>query len=222
MAPSISEETQAAFDHLTSRGWGIIGYNVEPNKADVESAIQILVGLGYSVQSPGTVSESRIESDTVIGVPIDRAVGFGSLRFFGHLRKMWVTHLGKNAGYAGEDNQDSFANFREAENLDIPTFTGVLLRMSDKWSRIKSLHKKASNEQVGESLQDTLLDLANYCLIAICISEEPKLQKGWEDTTKHVQHDWHGDDVYPAQRDASGVVFSGILSERKRWESFRG
>jgi len=44
--------------------------------------------------------------------------------------------------------------------------------MTDKWSRIQSLRRDASNDRVGESILDTLRDLAAYALIAVCLIEE--------------------------------------------------
>jgi hypothetical protein len=46
--------------------------------------------------------------------------------------------------------------------------------MTDKFIRICNLMANPLNEQVGESIKDTLLDLAIYCLIAICLFEEEK------------------------------------------------
>jgi hypothetical protein len=81
-------------------------------------------------------------------------------------------HLAKNAGYAGADNPDPWANFRLATSFGVSPFDGVLVRLSDKWSRIQSLRRNPSNDRIGESLLDTLRDLAAYALIAICIQQE--------------------------------------------------
>lgn len=81
-------------------------------------------------------------------------------------------HIAKNAGYAGADNPDPWANFRLSEIFGISPFNGVLVRLSDKWSRIVSLRRNPSNERIGESLLDTLRDLAAYALIALCLLRE--------------------------------------------------
>jgi len=78
----------------------------------------------------------------------------------------------KNAGYAGEGNPDPWANFRAAEALGIEVSTGVLVRLSDKFARLQSLTRRASNDRVGESKLDTALDQAVYSLIYICLLEE--------------------------------------------------
>lgn len=41
-----------------------------------------------------------------------------------------------------------------------------IVRMEDKFNRIKSLHKVKAQVN-DESIKDTLLDLANYCLLAV-------------------------------------------------------
>ena len=83
-------------------------------------------------------------------------------------------HLAKNAGYSGVGAADPWANFREAEHFGISAFKGCLVRMSDKFIRIANLTKNPDADQVNEPVTDTLLDLANYCLIAICLWEEAK------------------------------------------------
>lgn len=96
----------------------------------------------------------------------------GSQRFQELLQQMSETQKRKNAGYAGQDNPDAWANFRLSQTFGVSPFIGCLVRMSDKFIRVGNLIKNPKNEQVGESIKDTLLDLANYCLIAICLLEE--------------------------------------------------
>lgn len=98
-------------------------------------------------------------------------------RFSELLDEMQDIRVRKNAGYAGQDNPDPWANFRLATMLGIPASVGCLVRMSDKFIRICNLTRQPKNEQVGESLKDTLIDLANYCLIAICLLEEENEKK---------------------------------------------
>lgn len=83
-------------------------------------------------------------------------------------------HTRKNAGYAGAENPDPWANFRLSTMFGIRPIDGVLVRMTDKWSRIQSLRRDPDNDQVGESILDTLRDLAAYALIAVCLINEEK------------------------------------------------
>lgn len=89
------------------------------------------------------------------------------------LEDMKQLHIKKNAGYSG-DSPDRWANFRLSESFGVSSFLGVMVRMSDKWIRITNLIRNPSFDQVGESIDDTLFDLAAYALIAICIRREGK------------------------------------------------
>lgn len=88
------------------------------------------------------------------------------------LEQAWDVHVRKNAGYAGENNPDPWANFRMCEEFGITAFEGCMVRLSDKYIRVTNLMKSPHNEQVGESLRDTLMDLAAYAHIAICLLDE--------------------------------------------------
>ena len=89
------------------------------------------------------------------------------------LDEMRELHIKKNAGYSG-DSPDRWANFRMSEVFGIPAHMGALVRMSDKWIRITNLVKNPNFDQVGESIIDTLMDLASYCLIVVCLLREKK------------------------------------------------
>lgn len=63
----------------------------------------------------------------------------------------------KNMDYATE--QDIFRNFRMFGAL------GILVRMSDKLARLRSVTENGGTMVKDESLRDTLLDLINYAVI---------------------------------------------------------
>lgn len=74
--------------------------------------------------------------------------------------------ISKNQDYAG--TKDPLANFRAVENTSITDMiTAILVRMSDKWTRICNLHNKGFAAVKDETIEDTLLDLMNYCAILI-------------------------------------------------------
>jgi hypothetical protein len=80
---------------------------------------------------------------------------------------MYETTSKKNADYADAD--DAFANLRVVSDLTggkVSTEVGILTRMSDKFKRFAGLLFKEA-KVVSESIEDTLLDLAVYCLILI-------------------------------------------------------
>jgi hypothetical protein len=95
-----------------------------------------------------------------------------SQRYLQLLDNMKDLHMRKNAGYAGDDNPDPWANFRMAEAFGVTPFKGCLVRMADKYIRVTNLVRDPNNEKVGENVKDTLFDLAAYALIAVCLLEE--------------------------------------------------
>lgn len=70
-------------------------------------------------------------------------------------------YANKNADYG-----DSFH-----KTFDEYGMTSVLIRLSDKLNRLKAL--QAKDNKVDESIRDTLMDLAGYCLLTILEIEEP-------------------------------------------------
>lgn len=96
----------------------------------------------------------------------------GNPAFLALLDETRKTHLAKAAGYSGSDNPDTWSNFREATAWGLTPLEGCLVRMGDKYRRVQNLRRNAANDQVGESIRDTLMDLANYALIAVCLMQE--------------------------------------------------
>ena len=98
----------------------------------------------------------------------------GDPRFYKLLEEMRRIHDAKNSDYSRAD--DHLSNFRMCENFGIPSWLGVMVRISDKFSRIARLSSKMMEgkeaEVKDESIEDTLIDLANYCLIAVVLLEE--------------------------------------------------
>lgn len=77
----------------------------------------------------------------------------------------------KNSDYAQGD--DPFANFRACESLGIDAATGIMVRMSDKFSRVANLLKREAQVQ-DESIEDTLRDVANYAIILLLLIRETR------------------------------------------------
>ncbi len=94
----------------------------------------------------------------------------GDPRFYALLEEIAALHSRKNHDYA--PSEEPLANFRMAEKLGVPPWKGVLVRMSDKWSRIQQLSNGKSPK--NESLRDSLIDLAVYALIDVLLIEEVK------------------------------------------------
>ena len=93
-----------------------------------------------------------------------------SLAFKQITEDMAKTYAAKNHDY-GNAFGKSFAEF------------GVIsaaVRMNDKMERIKSLiEMQPGQKRVNESLEDTLLDLANYAVMTL-VELRAEQEKGWE------------------------------------------
>jgi hypothetical protein len=79
--------------------------------------------------------------------------------------KMVTITAAKNADYTS-GSEDPFFNFTRVEAIGIAsTEQGFLTRMFDKFARITTFVKKGVLQVSDESVEDTLLDLANYCIL---------------------------------------------------------
>lgn len=68
-----------------------------------------------------------------------------------------ATYKAKNADYG-----DSFARVRKEEGQ-----TAILVRLKDKLYRLETLLHGAERQVSDESVDDTLIDLANYCIMEL-------------------------------------------------------
>ena len=87
-----------------------------------------------------------------------------------------ATLLRKNADYGGS------ALYQPMLIPALNAQRALLVRMSDKIARIQSLQNKGP--EVAESLEDTVLDLANYCLLWVAAD---RLAANSRDTEPQVQ-----------------------------------
>lgn len=67
-----------------------------------------------------------------------------------------ATYASKNADYG-----DAFG-----ESLDKFGLVAGVVRIGDKYNRLATLYNKEGEKKVNESLRDTLLDMANYCIMS--------------------------------------------------------
>lgn len=73
----------------------------------------------------------------------------------------------KNADYTGF-NKDPFFNFSTVEYLGIArTEQGFLTRMTDKLLRLTTFVKQGHLKVNDEKVEDTLMDLSNYCILML-------------------------------------------------------
>lgn len=72
-------------------------------------------------------------------------------------KQMFETYKKKNADY-GSSFDDLFDEFG---------MTSAIIRIKDKYNRLKSITEKKDIQVKDESVEDTLLDLANYCILTV-------------------------------------------------------
>ena len=84
------------------------------------------------------------------------------LKIFDELKKL---HESKDHDYAGAE---PLSNFKRCEQFGIPAWKGCLIRLSDKWSRIVTL-SSTENAVAGETIEDTLSDMAVYAVITLAL-----------------------------------------------------
>src|ERR1051326_5204250 len=81
----------------------------------------------------------------------------GHHRFYELLLEIAALHANKSHDYAAD--KDPLSNLRECEEFGVSPFKGTLVRLSDKFSRIKQLASKEARVK-DESIFDTLRDNA--------------------------------------------------------------
>ncbi len=110
--------------------------------------------------------EEDLKKGNIANAPYSTNQAFDAI-----LRKMGSIHDKKRQDYAS--NADPLGNFREAEKLGVSPLQSIMIRLTDKYTRACNLVRKNGNASVeDESLADTLLDLANYSVLALLAYQE--------------------------------------------------
>jgi hypothetical protein len=92
----------------------------------------------------------------------------GNQSFKDALGDMWALYLKKNTDYG--TIKDAFANFRASDEWGVPAWIGAMLRGSDKIKRLQSFVE--NGRLANEGVEDSLIDLANYAVIALVLFRE--------------------------------------------------
>ncbi len=92
----------------------------------------------------------------------------GDPQFLAILEEIRAMHCKKGADYGTA--KDTFANVRASEEFGIPGWKGAVLRANDKMARLKTFSIKGT--LANEGVEDSLLDLANYAIIALRLWRE--------------------------------------------------
>jgi Nucleotide modification associated domain 1 len=88
------------------------------------------------------------------------------------LSDLQVLIKAKNQDYT--NGAGPFANFDQAADFGVDPFHGLMLRMGDKFQRIKSYCKQGKLEVANEGVEDALKDLIGYSLIGLALLDEKR------------------------------------------------
>lgn len=103
-----------------------------------------------------------------VGIPTHIISGRGDPRFHGLLQQIGELHDRKQADY-GLDH-DPFANVRGSQEWGVEPWLGAMIRANDKVRRLQTYARKGSLS--NEGVEDSLMDLAVYALIALILFRE--------------------------------------------------
>lgn len=79
--------------------------------------------------------------------------------------------LDKAADYA---DTDSYRNLRDCEEMGIPAWKGVVVRLCDKFRRLKNYARKGTFAVKDEGFEDTGVDIINYTAMMIELHRQEK------------------------------------------------
>ena len=140
------------------------------------------VVLGYDAE---TMNAAKLYMDAYNlrkQVEAERQTGDGLIKpdvhptsqaYFDLLDTLRQLHISKSAGYGCPDGTDPLLNIRRgAEFVGIPAWQGAMVRLSDKVTRLSVFNKTGNLPH--ESVEDTLLDLASYSLLALLLYREER------------------------------------------------
>jgi hypothetical protein len=92
----------------------------------------------------------------------------GDPRFHALLAEIGELHDRKQADYGTEG--DPFANVRASQDWGVPAWVGTMIRANDKVKRLQAAAQGST--LVNEGVEDSLLDIATYALIALVLYRE--------------------------------------------------
>ena len=102
---------------------------------------------------------------------LNKKISDGSERFLDVLDRIRLLHKNKSADYGSET--DPLANIRSgAEFVGIEPWRGCMVRICDKMQRLKTFCR--TGKLVHEGVEDTLMDLASYAIVAMVLFGEER------------------------------------------------
>ena len=108
----------------------------------------------------------------------------------GIAQRLHDIYVSKDNDYS--ENGEPMGNLRSSEEIGIPAWKGVLLRMNDKKKRISSFVNKGFFQVADEKVDDTLIDLCNYAMLGAVLFDEAMAEydsefKCFQDVTQELR-----------------------------------
>ena len=88
------------------------------------------------------------------------------------MQEIMDMHTKKQQDYGRPEQGDPFANVRASEDFGIDGWVGTVVRANDKMRRLQKAARQGADSLKNESVEDSLMDLAVYAIIALCLFRE--------------------------------------------------
>lgn len=127
--------------------------------------------IGYKLDQgdpePSCCEGRPFRGDSLLASPVHPT----SQRFYDLCDSLKAMHASKSQDYGCPSGTDPLANIRNgAEFVGIEHWKGAMVRLSDKVTRLATFN--ATGRLGHEGVEDTLLDLASYALLALLLYQE--------------------------------------------------
>jgi hypothetical protein len=156
--------------------------NWEEWLASVEETVENLPSL-EEMHDPMLTDEVKREYEIWIMNPDNRKNALKpipsgpNMSFTAILDEIQDLHDKKSSDYGRE--VDPYANVRASEDFGIPAWVGTIVRANDKMRRLQKF--AAEGNLSNESVEDSLIDLAVYAVIALDLYRQ-QTSADWRDT----------------------------------------
>ena len=119
-------------------------------------------------ESAAKYHDQRLTGDSLLAASDIHPTSQAFLDLLDTIREL---HLSKSSDYGCPSGTDPLANIRNgAKFVGIPAFKAAMVRLSDKVTRLATFN--ATGKLRFEGVEDTLLDLASYSLLALVLYRE--------------------------------------------------
>jgi hypothetical protein len=126
----------------------------------------------------------------------------GNPEFEKVIEEVLEMHRRKGADYGTDD--DFFANVSASAQWGIEPWVGAMMRANDKVVRLQSAAKGSTLK--NEGIEDSLLDIATYAVIALCLLRREQTQTT-KDNDSYVQFGEAYQRIFPFRyKDSSNMV----------------